>query len=543
MKVLAIIPACEGSVTFPNKNMRVILGKPMIYYVINNALRSEFVTDIVVTTNSCEIISLAKQMKVMTQLRAPELCSSDVSLDAVVYNACQHAGIDGYDYIITMQSISPALRVETLDDAFRTIVRENYDTLISVKNKPRFCWIDSNGAPYPLQSERMNRHLLPPFYIETGAFLITKPQFITKTSRLGENVGLYELNDDEAIDVDSFGDLCQAENAMSRHTTAIYVNGNNEIGMGHISRALQIADELFTKPDIYYDVNRTSGSVFGSTSYNTVPVCGNDGFAEAVRKKNYDVIINDILSTDRNYMSHLRSAAGSSKIVNFEDDGDGAGLADTVINALFEHCDGKNINAGSKYFILPKLFLIYDPIKIHDHVNSVIVTFGGADPSGYTELLLEIAAEPEFAKLHFYFILGGAKRGAAEIKEHGAGENVTLMFNIDNMPEIMSKCDLAVTSRGRTCFELASIGVPTISIPQNDNEAKHTFVCAENGFDCLQLKPSKDTIREMLRKLVHASKEERLARQKLLLSHDLRGGRKNVAGLINGLLSANADRS
>lgn len=62
----------------------------------------------------------------------------------------------------------------------------------------------------------MNKHQLPPFYMETGAFFITKPQCIKIDTRIGEKCSLYELESDEALDVFTFGDLKQAENILSR---------------------------------------------------------------------------------------------------------------------------------------------------------------------------------------------------------------------------------------------------------------------------------------------------------------------------------------
>ena len=44
MKTLAIIPVCEGSQSLQNKNLRVINGKPMVYYALNNALKSRYIT-------------------------------------------------------------------------------------------------------------------------------------------------------------------------------------------------------------------------------------------------------------------------------------------------------------------------------------------------------------------------------------------------------------------------------------------------------------------------------------------------------------------
>lgn len=535
MRILAIIPACEGSDTLPNKNIRVIHGKPMIYYVIENAKRSRFITDILVSTNSNEIITIAKQMGVRFRRRDESLCDKSVSLDAVVYDVFNEVSLDDYDYVVTMQSISPTLQVKSLDDALEKCIKEGWDTMISVANRTKFYWTMTEQGACPLQKKRMNRHCLPPFYVETGAFLITKTCYVRPDSRLGPAVQLYELSGDEAIDVDTFSDLQQVDNIFRRKTTAFYVNGNRLRGLGHVNRVLHIADELFTKPDIYYDRNETDAHVFGTTRHKVIGVDGLEGFLTAVSKKHYDLIINDILSTGEQYMLDLKKAAPCAQIVNFEDEGVGARYASCVINALYETSTCDNVRAGSQYYIVPKLFLIYDPIVIHESVKNVLITFGGADPSGYTERLLSIISEPAFRDTYFYVVIGAAKSNVSQIMEYEICSNIEILYNIDNMPEVMSRCDMAVTSRGRTAFELAVLGIPTISIAQNAREKLHSFISAENGFTYLGCDPDDKTIRQELTRYICSAPEERTHWQKLMLRRDLRNGRKNVAELIERL--------
>ena len=299
MRILAVIPACEGSTTLPHKNIRVIHGKPMIFYVIDHAKRSRFITDILVTTNSEEIITIAEQMGVRYHRRNESLCNKGVSLDAVVYDVFREVPLSDYDYVVTMQSISPTLQVSSLDNALARCIEEGWDTMISVANRAGFYWSMTEQGVHPLQEKRMNRHSLPPFYAETGAFLITKAKYVQANSRLGPAVQLYELGGDESINVDTFSDLVQVENILRRKTTAFYVNGNQLRGLGHIHRVLQIADELFTKPDIYFDSNETDIAVFGATTHSLKPVDGPAGFIEAMASFPYDIIVNDILSTSR----------------------------------------------------------------------------------------------------------------------------------------------------------------------------------------------------------------------------------------------------
>ena len=531
MRILAVIPAYEGSVVFPNKNMRVIHGKPLVYYAIRNALTSRFVTDVIVTSNSSEILSLGRQMGVKTRRRSEELCSISVPLDAVVWDVFKQLAIEDYEYVVTLQPISPTLKTETLDSAFERMLAEKNDTMISVRNQPQFFWKVKNGQYIPMQKERINRNQLPPFYMETGAFLITRACCVRENTRIGEKVGLFELSGDEAIDINNFGDLKLAENALIRKETAIYVNGNNRIGLGHVTRMLQIADELFTTPDFYYDRNVTEPSGFGKTMYKLIPVDGDDGFINAIKSHSYELILNDILNTSEEYMKRLREVT-SARIINFEDNGTGAAYADVVFNALYENGDNGNVVTGFKYYIIPKLFLIYHPITIHDSVDNVMVTFGGADPENYTEKLLKLALKQKYCHLHFYVILGIANRHTELMDGQYKRSNITILRDIDNMAEMMSKCDVAVSSRGRTCFELAALGIPTLSIAQHEREEQHTFVSEKNGFLCLSARPKTEEIEKAFDSLLGMSKQNRLERQEKMLKHDLRNGRRNVVDRI-----------
>lgn len=107
MKILAVIPARAGSKGIPNKNIRIINGKPLISYCIENALSSKYITDIIISSDSEEIELIANHYKVPFLSRSKELCEDAVTLDAVIYDACRN--YDG-DYVVTMQPTSPTLR-------------------------------------------------------------------------------------------------------------------------------------------------------------------------------------------------------------------------------------------------------------------------------------------------------------------------------------------------------------------------------------------------------------------------------------------------
>lgn len=527
--IIAVIPARAGSKGIPNKNIRIINGRPMVWYAIKNAKNSEYITKVIVSTDSEEVALIAKQMGVFVHIRDERLCNDEVTLDEVIYDAIKD---EEYDYVVTMQPTSPTLKVSTLDNAIKYAVEEEKDTLISVINAPHLSWKEVDGKKIPNYVERLNRQYLPVNYLETGAFVISDKKIVKETSRIGGEIDVFEISEEEAVDVDNFADLMIVEKLLCKKKIAIYVNGNNRRGIGHIYRALEIADEFYTKPDIFFDINQTEKEVFGKTTHNLIPVNGLVELFDIIKKEQYDIFINDILATTVDYMASLRQVLPNCRIINFEDDGEGAAKADVVINALYSESSLPNAKVGEKYYISSKLFMFYDYIEIKDKVENVLVTFGGADPMNYSERLLKIISKEKYNNIYFNVILGRAKENIDELMSY-AKDNISILIDVKNMPEIMSQSDIAITSRGRTGYELACLGVPTIAMAQNEREERHRFVDRENGFCYLGINPCDYEIESTLDIYINMPKSERERLQSLMKKHDLRSGRNRVVNLID----------
>ena len=530
MKVTAVIPARAGSKSIPNQNVRIIAGHPLVYYSIKTALNSKYIDRIIVSTDSEEIETVATQLGVCIRKRPSELCLDGITLDQVVYDAINE-DIDS-DVVVTLQPTSPLLKVDTLDNAIKYLIDNELDTLISVINDPRFSWSVLDGTFVPNYPKRINREQLPANYVETGAFLISKKDVITETSRVGKKVEIYEMPFKDSFGIDSYENLQIVKFIMQRKKSAIFVNGNNTMGMGHIYRSLEIADELYMNPDIYFNKNETDPAVFGETQHHLIPVESEDELFCKCKKEGYTLFINDILNTSIDYMNKLKEAIPDAKIVNFEDDGDGIFKADIVFNALYGNSVLPSVYSGEKYYIAGRKFLCYEPIDIKDKVENVFISFGGADPQNYSERLLKIISKPEYDMYNFTVVIGRANANYDRISRYQK-QNIKILYDVDNMPEYMCRCDIAVTSRGRTGYELALLGIPTIAIAQNSREEKHDFVSNENGFSYIGLSPADDIIESNLRMYLKSSREIRENFHNKLLEHDLRSGRSRVMGLIN----------
>ncbi|MBW9220106.1 acylneuraminate cytidylyltransferase family protein [Methanothermococcus sp. SCGC AD-155-N22] len=247
MKILAVIPARGGSKGVPRKNIRLLNGKPLIYYQIKNALESKYIDDMVVTSDDEDILDYASNYKVYLRKRPSELAKDDVTLDPVIYDAVNYMErmlMKKYDIVITLQPTSPLLKSETLDKAIEYLIDKNLDTLIPVVDATHLYWKEENGKIVPDFKERLNRQYLPKKYLETGAFLITKREFVKENSRFGKKIDVFVLDEIEGMDIDTPLDWLIAETLMKRLTILFVVNGNEKIGMGHVYRTITLADKF-----------------------------------------------------------------------------------------------------------------------------------------------------------------------------------------------------------------------------------------------------------------------------------------------------------
>lgn len=244
MKVLAIIPARGGSKGIPKKNIRLLSGKPLISYSILNALSCNIIDDVFVSTDSTEIADVAKNYGAETIERADGLSEDKVTLDPVIYDAVLRIEkLKGYtyDYVITMQPTSPLLKPQSLSTAFNEMLEKSFDCMISVVNKPHLARKLQEGKLEPAYSERLNRQELPPNYLETGAFVISKRSLLTPETRMAGALSVFPITDDEGIDIDDKNDWILSETLLNRKRIIFRVDGYASLGMGHIYNCITLA--------------------------------------------------------------------------------------------------------------------------------------------------------------------------------------------------------------------------------------------------------------------------------------------------------------
>ena len=489
MKVLAVIPARGGSKGIPKKNIRLLNGKPLIAYSIRNAMNCGMITDVVVSSDSEEIIRVAKMYGIETVFRAEELSSDTVTLDPVIFDAVKKVENKKkckYDFVISLQPTSPLLKTNSIECAIEMMIRDELDCVISVVNKPHLSWRNNNGVIIPNYKKRLNRQQLPDNYVETGGFVVSKRSIVKASSRIGGKVNVYPVSYEEGIDIDGINDWVLCEELLKRKKIVFRVDGYVELGLGHIYNCLSLAYALIGH-DILFIISKKSIegiSIIKDSFFSYKVIEEEEEIFTIIKEYNPDIWINDVLNTTADYILNLKKYV--SRVVTIEDLGDGARYADAVINALYppDDLNSKNVYSGWKYFCLRDEFFLAKPKEFSEDVKNIIIMFGGTDPSNYNKLLYEIVVKISkyYKRITFNFITGVGYDNELNGVVTQSDKNIYVYSNVKMVTEYMENADIAISSQGRTIFELAAMRVPTIVLSQNKREQTHTFAQMDHGF-------------------------------------------------------------
>ncbi len=222
--ILGLIPARGGSKGLPRKNIRPLLGKPLITWTIEQALASKYLDRVVVTTDDKEIAEVSKKYGAEVPFMRPkELAEDNTKGIDVVLHALnwlkENDKQKQYDLIMLLQPTSPLRKSEDIDKAIELLFLKEEKSIVSV------CEVDhhplwANTLPEDgcmkdfIRQEIMNknRQELPVFYRLNGAIYLAYCNYIKKQkSFFGEKTFAYIMPKERSVDIDDKIDLKLAE--------------------------------------------------------------------------------------------------------------------------------------------------------------------------------------------------------------------------------------------------------------------------------------------------------------------------------------------
>jgi len=222
--ILGIVPARGGSKGIPKKNIKLLNGKPLIFYTIKEALKSKYLSKVVVSTEDKEIAKIAKKYKAEVIQRPKELARDETPTRDVVLHVLDILEARSYkpDVVVLLQPTSPLRKVNHIDSAIDLFLHKSCDFLVSVcENKKPPYWYFRIEKEYlkPIlrcKHPENRRQELPKTYMPNGAIFICTPEKLRKClNHYNSRVIPYIMPSEESIDIDDELDFVLAELLMN----------------------------------------------------------------------------------------------------------------------------------------------------------------------------------------------------------------------------------------------------------------------------------------------------------------------------------------
>ena len=218
MNTLCTICARIGSKGLKNKNLKNLNGKPLIFYTIDQAIKSKIFNKIVVSTDSKIIRNIAlKYGAISLSLRSEDLSNDLTAKIDVIKDVHKESEIffkQNFDHIIDLDVTSPLRNVSDIRQSYLSFIKNNSDNLLSVceaRKNPYFNMIEyQNGKIQRVKSLKYKIHArqqAPQVYDMNASIYIWKKKYLySKNPFFRKNTFLYKMPFDRSIDIDTYSD-------------------------------------------------------------------------------------------------------------------------------------------------------------------------------------------------------------------------------------------------------------------------------------------------------------------------------------------------
>jgi spore coat polysaccharide biosynthesis predicted glycosyltransferase SpsG/CMP-N-acetylneuraminic acid synthetase len=475
--ICIIIPAFKKNAVIPDQLVKNLAGKTLIQRAIDLSKEILDKKDIYIITDSQEISLIAERNNINFKYDSkfnvnPKYILENLEHIFDIYSK-------KYKSFFLYRANAPLVNAQIINDAI-SFFKENSEMLIvSVKKEQRRLFKAEQGDLNMLFLDEKSD-----FFEEVNAFQISK--FSLLKNKKAKTLP-YVLPNEIAIEIKGYQSWWICEKLLRRKKIIFNVIGSSTLGMGHIYRSLSLAHDI-TNHEIIFVCDDTHQLVVDKIALKDYKVlsCNKLGITDFIISLKPDLVINDILNTNKRDILKLKE--NRIKIVNFEDLGCGSEYSDYTINELYDlpKLKGDNYLWGHDFFFLRDEFKDAKPHKIFEPITSVLISFGGTDQNNLSKIILDLII-PECKKndIKIFIVCGSGYLFKEELTQqvsHQKYKNIELIFESAAISKIMEKTQIAISSNGRTVYELADMNIPSIIFSHHEREDTHKFACEENGF-------------------------------------------------------------
>lgn len=210
MKIACFIPVKTNSERVKGKNFRIICGKPLYQYIINNAISADCFDDIYVDTDSDEIKEYCKNINIKVIERDAALAKNSANGNDLLnywFNL-----YNDYDFYFQLFATAPFLQPSTIAKSVNTLINSTInDSVFTVLKNNTFYWLNNTPINYRPGILPRSQDLSPVFEETTGLYGIKKEALGKYHCRIGASPYMLEIDKFEAVDINTETDLKIAE--------------------------------------------------------------------------------------------------------------------------------------------------------------------------------------------------------------------------------------------------------------------------------------------------------------------------------------------
>ena len=221
MKKIAFIPVRGGSKSIPLKNIKPFCGKPLVCWNIEALERCSEVDEIIVATDSDDIWRTVESQhynKIKLYRRSAENACDTASTESVMLEYIKYAQLPKDDIFMLVQATSPLTQTEHFSEALQMYANGEYDSILTCVRNYRFFWNEDGTSMNYDYRNRPRRQNFNGMLMENGAFYINTVENILESgNRLSGKIGIYEMPEYTAAEIDEPDDWIVLESLMQRH--------------------------------------------------------------------------------------------------------------------------------------------------------------------------------------------------------------------------------------------------------------------------------------------------------------------------------------
>lgn len=219
--VIAFIPVRGGSKSIPLKNIKPFCGKPLVCWNIEALEQCEEVDGIIVATDSDKIeetITSRIYKKTKVYRRSAENACDTASTESVMLEYIRYAQLPADGIFMLVQATSPLTETIHFTEALEMYGKGEYDSILTCVRNYRFFWNEDGTSMNYDYKNRPRRQNFAGMLMENGAFYINKVGNILESgNRLSGHIGIYEMPEYTATEIDEPDDWIVLENLMRKH--------------------------------------------------------------------------------------------------------------------------------------------------------------------------------------------------------------------------------------------------------------------------------------------------------------------------------------